>query len=320
MAIISVIVPVYKVEELLPQCVDSILNQTFRDFELWLVDDGSPDRCGEMCDEYAAKDARIRVIHKPNGGLSDARNAALDKVTGEYITFVDSDDWLPPDSFQTMYDALVKNGADVAVGNMLSVTDEGEEGKFYWPAEKETVLTGDDVFQTFCQPCAPNRLYRAEIFKELRYPVGRLYEDVFIYHNVLDHVNKLVFTGRLNYYYRLRSGSIMRSAYSIRFTDIIDAVMERVKWLEGKGQTLLANEARLFIYSRVAVAFAHLDKKVEKEAKRLDEVFAIYKECYSKMMQDRTIGIKQKARLWLLRYCPALHSRLFGKRMPLALG
>ena len=320
MPLISVIVPVYKVEPYLARCVDSILAQTLPDFELWLVDDGSPDGCPAMCDAYAAQDERVRVIHKENGGLSSARNVALERFAGQYVCFVDSDDYLASDALETMYAALCDTGADVAVGNMLSFDESGTDRDFYMPAAERTVLEGDEMLSTLNQPCAQNRLYRAEIYRALRFPEGRLYEDVFVYHKVLAQCRKMVLTGKVGYYYMIRSDSIMHSSYDIRFTDIIDAVRERYEWLDAIGQCQLANEARLFIYSRVAVAYAHLDKKDPTHRERLAQITAIYRDCYRVLMKDGTVSVKQKLRLWLLYRLPALHTALFGKKMPPALG
>ena len=320
MPLISVIVPVYKVEPYLARCVDSILAQTLPDFELWLVDDGSPDGCPALCDAYAAGDDRVRVIHKENGGLSSARNAALDKFNGQYVCFVDSDDYLAFDALETMYAALCETGSDVAVGNMRSFDENGTERDFYNPAAERAVLEGEEMLSTLNQPCATNRLYRAEIYRTLRFPEGRLYEDVFVYHKVLAQCKKMVLTGKVGYYYMIRTGSIMHASYDIRFTDIVDAIRDRYEWLDSIGQQKLANEARLFVYSRVAVAYAHLDKKDPAHRERLAQITAIYRDCYRLLMKDRTVGAKQKVRLWMLYRLPDLHTALFGKNMPLALG
>ena len=320
MPTISVIIPVYNVEKYIKKCVDSVLGQTYADLEIFLVDDGSPDNCPAICDKYAEKDSRVKVIHKPNGGLSDARNAALDVMTGQYVTFVDSDDFIAPDAIETLYAALLRHNADIAVGNMKGVNEAGEISDFYTPAAEETVLTGEEILSTLNQPCAQNRLYKKDIFAELRYPKGRLYEDVFIYHGILAQTKKMVFTGTTVYYYLIRSGSIMHGEYNIRFTDIIDAIKSRYEWLDSIGQTKLADEARLFIYSRVAVAYAHLDKNDATHKKRLEEITEIYNECYAVLMKSPDIGAKQKIRLILLKYCPRLHTELFGKKMPLVLG
>ena len=320
MPLISVIVPVYKVEPYLARCVDSILAQTLPDLELWLVDDGSPDGCPALCDAYAARDERVRVIHKENGGLSSARNAALDRFAGQYVCFVDSDDYLALDALETMYAALCETDADVAVGNMRSFDENGTERDFYTPAAERTVLEGDAILTTLNQPCAQNRLYKAAIYRTLRFPEGRLYEDVFVYHKVLAQCRRMVLTGKVGYYYMIRSDSIMHSSYDIRFTDIIYAIRDRYEWLDAIGQPQLANEARLFIYSRVAVAYAHLDKKDPAHRERLAQITEVYRDCYRVLMKDGSVSAKQKLRLWLLYRLPALHTALFGKKMPLALG
>lgn len=319
METVSVIIPVYKVEKYLRKCVDSVINQTYKDLEIWLVNDGSPDNCPAICDEYAVKDSRIKVIHKKNGGLSDARNAALDVMTGQYVTFVDSDDYISEDAVQTWHDALVNNDADMAVGNMVAIDENSNSKSFFPPTEKETVLNDEEILTLLSPPHAPNRLYKSELFKTVRYPVGRLYEDVFTWHKILSQVKKVVLTGKVSYYYFVRSGSIMHSEYDIRFTDIIFAIKERYEWLDSIGQKKLADEARMFIYTRVAVAYAHLDPKSPEHNKKLKEVKAIYNDCY-KILIKEDVGIKQKIRLWMLYRIPSLHTKLFGKKMPIALG
>lgn len=317
---ISVIVPVYKVEKYIHKCVDSILAQTFTDFELWLVDDGSPDHCGAICDEYAQIDTRVKVIHKKNGGLSDARNTALDVMNGKYIFFVDSDDWISEDALEIMYSALERTGAKVATGNIVSVREDGTEQALYSPVQDETVLIGEEMLTTLLRPNACNRLYAADLFQKLRYPVGRLYEDVFTYHKILAQIDSMVLVGKNTYYYLIRSGSIMNSEYSIKFTDIVDAVYDRAKWLDSIGQQKLADETRLFVYSQVAVAFAHLDKNNNQHLERLKEVKAIYDECYNIIIRAEHISWKQKVRMAILKYIPSLHTFLWGKKMPINLG
>lgn len=317
---ISVIVPIYKVEKFLNKCVDSILAQSFSDFELWLVDDGSPDDCGKICDQYAQGDNRVKVIHKKNGGLSDARNAALDVMQGEYVFFVDSDDWIDKDTLESMYVALQRTGAQIATGNMVSVYEDGSEKELYSPTNEEKVLKGEELLTTLLRPNACNRLYKAELFQDLRYPVGRLYEDVFVYHKILDQIDSMVLIGKNTYYYLVRNGSIMNSEYNIHFTDIVDALYDRAKWLDSIGKEKLGNETRLFIYSQVAVAYAHLNKNNCDHLKRLDEIKVLYDESYEKLMKSREIGWKQKMRLFVLKNKPTLHTILWGKKMAINLG
>lgn len=320
MPTISVIVPVYKVEKYIHKCVNSILSQTFREFELLLVDDGSPDNCGTICDEYAEKDSRIIVIHKENGGLSDARNVAIDRAKGDYLTFIDSDDYVAPDYLESLYYALSQTDSDIAITNITTFDENGQyDNEFYKITDKIEVLEGKDIFSTIYRPNACAKLYKRYIFDDIRYPVGRLYEDAFVYHDVLSKANRIVLTGANSYYYLVRDDSIMRQEYKLAFTDIIDAIELRVKKLEELGLQDLADDNRGFIYSRVAVAFANLDPSAPENQKRLEEIKAIYDGEYPKLMKT-TNNSKQKFRYWLLRNNPNLHSRLFGKNMSLALG
>lgn len=319
MPLISIIVPVYKVEQYLRKCIESILSQTIRDFEVFLVDDGSPDRCGQICDEYAEKDNRVIVIHKENGGLSDARNVAINKAKGKYITFIDSDDYVSDDHLEVLYNALVETDSDIAVANITSFTNGQYNDQFYQPSTEPEILNEKEVFNTIYQPCAAAKLYKKEIYNDIRFPVGRLYEDVFVYHDVLSKANRLVLTGKNTYFYLLRNNSIMHQDYRLQFTDIIDAIELRVKKLDALGLQNLADDNRKFIYSRVAVALANLDPAIPENRKRLDEIKKVYDDEYRRLM-DTTNNGKQKFRYWLLKYFPNLHSKLFGKKMSLALG
>ena len=203
--LISVIVPIYKVEAYLKKCIKSIQNQTYSNLEIILVDDGSPDGCGAICDRYAKEDTRIRVIHKENGGLSDARNKGLDIATGEYILFVDSDDYIHPQMVEILLQHLEVVDADMAVCGFKTV-EENEEVIFDCfdicetaGREKKTEVVGIDAGEVFegqavmnnlqyknlLTVVAWNKLYKAELFAELRYPKGRVQEDEFLVHHIL---------------------------------------------------------------------------------------------------------------------------------------
>ena len=176
------------------------------------------------------------------------------------------------------------------------------------------------MLTTLLRPNAVNRLYKSELFQNLRYPVGRLYEDVFLYHEILAQIDSMVLIGRNTYYYLVRDGSIMNSEYDIKFTDIVDAIYARADWLDSIDQKQLANETRLFVYSQVAVAYAHLDKNNRDHFKRLNEITLIYDECYGKLIKSKRIGWKQKIRLFILKNAPSLHTVLWGRKLPINLG
>lgn len=215
---ISIIVPCYNVEQYLPKCIDSILNQTYQNFEVWLVDDGSPDRCGEICDEYAKKDARIKVIHKKNGELADARNVALDVITGEYVVCVDSDDYISPTHIEGLYHLIEKYGADVSV-NTFCPFYEGASPNPSPKSAKDWVLDGLHAtemmfYQEHFDTTAWGKMYKASLFDGIRYPKGLLFEDLPTTYRLLLKANKVVFNDEQSYFYLLRSNSIEGAAFS----------------------------------------------------------------------------------------------------------
>ena len=205
--LISVIVPVYNVEPYLRKCVDSILAQSYSNLEVILVDDGSPDGCGAICDEYAAKDARVRVIHKPNGGVSDARNAGLDIMTGEYVAFVDSDDWIDEQHLSSLY-ALVKGGADIAVSDVRRIlTDETEICRFVYQQRED--ITDESIFGY-----AWNKLYRRSIIGDVRFTIPFI-EDLTFNLRILGEKHPCyVFTKTASYNYLMREDSLLTSPVS----------------------------------------------------------------------------------------------------------
>lgn len=235
MELISVIVPVYKVEEYLDKCVQSIVDQTYTNLEIILVDDGSPDRCGDMCEDWAKKDSRIRVLHKPNGGLSDARNAGMEASTGTYTAFVDSDDWVSPDFIQTMYDAVRKSGAQIAGCNIyLAFPDKEPEackgtGEIRICTPKEAIT---DILQyRGFRAVAWNKLYLSALLKGEKYPVGKHHEDEFFTYRIIGKAEKLAYVDKPMYYYLQRQGSIMHS-FTIKRLDALEAYLERLEYLK----------------------------------------------------------------------------------------
>lgn len=211
---ISVIIPVYKVEKFLPDCVDSVLSQTYTNLEVILVDDGSPDRCGAICDEYAEKDSRVKVIHKENGGQGSARNRGLDAATGDYIAFVDSDDWIDPDMYEVLLKLLLEHDADIAEASYRFYRPWKTENKtlecpntqkvFVWEAEEilERFYFGPDLFSDVAV-MVWNKLYKASLLRDLRFREGFIYEDSEFMPRVLYACKKLVKYDRSVYTYNI---------------------------------------------------------------------------------------------------------------------
>lgn len=233
MPLISVIVPVYKVEPYLRRCIDSVLAQDWKDFELILVDDGSPDRCGIICDEYAERDSRIRVIHKQNGGLSDARNAGIDAARGDCLSFVDSDDYIAPAYLSYLY-ALLKSAENCKVSQANHYIVREGKTALNSPGNGTVILTQGQAFEAVLyhdrvDVSAWGKLYERSVFDVLRFPVGKLYEDTFLFGSILLQTPVYVYGGEAQYYYVRRKDSIVGKAFSKNNLDYIEAVNELTK-------------------------------------------------------------------------------------------
>lgn len=250
-SLITVIVPVYNVEEYLRRCVDSVLAQTYQNLEIILVDDGATDNSGIMCDEYAAKDARVKVVHKENGGLSDARNAALDIAKGEYITLVDSDDYLANDYVEYLLNLLNENHADIAACELKKVYSEADE--LDECQENIEILSGANalenlLYQRKVAPCAVCKLYKREIFAEIRYPKGMHYEDLATIYKVLGECGRFVIGKKQKYYYYQRANSIMNDDFNEKKMHRIQVANELKTYVDAKYPELSrATSARCFL-------------------------------------------------------------------------
>ena len=218
--LISVIVPIYNVENYLVRCIESIINQTYSNLEIILVDDGSPDKCSIICDEYAKKDSRIKVIHKKNGGLSDARNAGLDIATGEYIGFVDSDDYIDKNMYKEMINELIEKNADIvscAINNIYSDRTEIiniDEEIYDAELALKNLILGKNINQTVW-----NKLYKKEVIGNILFEKGKINEDEFWTYRILANSKKIITLNKPLYSYLHRASSIMGQGYSEKNLD-----------------------------------------------------------------------------------------------------
>lgn len=224
--LISVIVPVYKVELYLSRCVDSIIDQSYENLEIILVDDGSPDNCGKICDEYAKRDNRIKVIHKENGGLSSARNAGLSIVSGDYIGFIDSDDWIETDMFKSLVDVAERENADIVQCGFQAVLNDGTVKRKY-SFDKECYNNSDILSAYFLQTkihvVVWNKLYRSYLFDSIRMVEGRLHEDTMVSFELILRTKKFFSITNIYYNYLQRDTSIVGSSFSPKKLDAIFA-------------------------------------------------------------------------------------------------
>lgn len=244
---ISVIVPVYNVMPYINRCLDSVCNQTFDALEIILVDDGSTDGSGKVCDEYAENDERIRVVHQEKQGLSAARNAGLELCTCDLVGFVDSDDWIEPDMYQMLYDNLCKFNADVSTCASDRVKfDEGISVEPCLRSREDAMLA---VMQNpYVSVFAWNKLYRKRLFDEVRYPIGKLYEDYYVILDLLEKADLMVSTNAPKYHYTKREDSITNLTYNLREEDRVAAAQKNLEFVKAKHPELIsAAESRLLL-------------------------------------------------------------------------
>ena len=310
--LLSIIVPVYDVENYLQKCIDSILAQTFTDFELILVDDGSPDNCPALCDAAAAKDARIRVIHQKNGGLSAARNAGLDAARGAWIGFVDSDDYIAPEMYETLYKAVQSTGADLALCDYVKVDETGALCTQTHVAVPQKSLTGRELLQkaywTTVQ-IACNKLYHRTIFAQLRYPVGKLNEDFFVIPEICLNTQKAVVVPDVLYYYVQRGDSIMGKSRTLRHYDAAEAAQHYWNCLvENRVYETLpaAAECTFCVVSRI---YWTLPAALRKEPRSM-EMLRMQSETVRRTRQYCAVPLKLQLQSWLLWRCPQVYGWL----------
>lgn len=274
--LISVIVPVYKVEAYLDRCIGSITAQTYRNLEILLVDDGSPDRCGEICDGWAARDDRIRVIHKENGGAGKARNIALDLARGELIGMVDSDDYIAPRMYEHLY-SLMGEGIDIAECEGIPTRDDGcqlDEGRDFETLEADALRAMDLHLQekAFTQ-LIWNKLYRRRVIGDIRFPEGNLIDDEFFTYKVIGNADGLVHSTSRMYAYRQQPDSVMHKPYSLRRLQGLQAHRERLNYLKAHMPSLAyRGRVSLFLFCIYAMQMSLLWLKDEELAQARTQI------------------------------------------------
>ena len=312
---ISIIVPVYKVEPYLRKCIDSILAQTFTNFELILVDDGSPDSCGKICDEYVEKDKRIIVIHKENGGQSSARNRALDIAKGNYIGFVDSDDWIEPDMYETLYNLILKSGKDIAnigfnfiIGESIKTFSSHGEISLNKEEALEELINHKLYGNYFC-----TNLFKKSLIQNFRFKEGIIFEDVDLIYKIIDASNGVISIGKSKYNYLKREGSTVKTYKNNKNIDLQIAKYERYKFLKNKYPKIkkkLYNKNEFWENYDTLIDFLNdetLEGKLKKE--KLIEIINSY--FYQNMKLSIPLGVK--IRLLILKISYNLFEKIFKK-------
>lgn len=321
---ISVIIPIYNVKEYLSKCLDSLKNQTYPDFEALLVDDGSTDGSEKICDEYAKEDNRFVVIHKQNSGVSDARNIALERAKGKYITFLDSDDWLEPNAYEVLYSHMEKHNPDVVFGVCERIYRQYFDNE---PDHSVQIIENEDVLTSYIKPdykphilkALWDKLYTKEIIGDVRFKPGH-HRDGTFNTEVLSKAKKVIFAGELIYHYRdERPGSISNTGITERiFTDKIPVLTEQIEVLEHVGRKDLAERQRVMFYSEMLAYYVKIYKSSVDEKKEFMERIGKLLMSDKKKIKESfvssyaTNSYKCKMRLFLL--SPSLYGWILSNR------
>ena len=298
--LVSVIVPIYRVEAYLSRCIESILHQTYTHLEILLIDDGSPDDCGRIIDEYAQKDTRIHVIHQTNGGLSAARNTGIEQSTGDYITFVDSDDFLHPHYIKTLLHLCLTNSCDVAQCGFEAGISETFSDRCRKP--RVEVFDHIEVFKgRKLKIIACCKLYQRQLFSDVRFPVGKINEDEFTTYKLVYGASKIGITSEKLYYYYQTPHSIMREALPFIRLDFLDAYRERMLFFKDDPVLYALSEKELCIRIMLCIIRCKKDKKNENDQAAL---LNIYREHVWHVLPCSCVTVKEKVMLRLFRAWP----------------
>lgn len=305
--LISVIVPIYNVEKYLARCVDSIANQTYKNLEIILIDDGSPDRCSQMCDNYAKKDSRIKVVHKKNGGLSDARNAGMAVATGEYISFIDSDDYVSDDFFECLLDVMNKENSDIAECSVVKFYEDNRFDEFSDDLSVKTYDTQDAMSALIAEnpfhQHVWNKLYKTELVKDIPYAVGKLNEDEFWTYQIFGRASKVAKLNKTMYYYFQRSSSIMGVGYNIRRLDALEGKANRQKYIENNFPEL-STQAKIDLYGSCMFAYQSVLKFMsDADKKKALELIRKYRKMYNLSFDEIKLADKSARKYFYLAKC-----------------
>ena len=313
--LITIIVPIYLVEKYLDKNLQSIINQSYKNLEIILVNDGSPDNCPTICDQYAINDPRIKVIHKINGGLSSARNAGLDISTGKYVLFVDSDDSITEECIEVLYNSLKKTNSQIAVGNILIVNSEDftQKKELVLNETTQVLSSKEAILNIYTEGLKLQfitvwgNLYEMDLFKTLRFPVGKINEDEFLNYKLFFLSKRIVYTPHKIYNYLIRIDGIMKSSYSLNRLDFLEALEERILFFENLTEFKLLGET-LNCY------FHHLLGHLRKVRKEFPHEKIIYKNLLNKFLRlskriilSNNMSIRKKMLVIKYLLFPSLH-------------
>lgn len=313
--LVSIVVPIYNVEKYLKQCIESLINQTYKNIEIILVNDGSQDNCSSICNNYAYNDKRIKLINKENGGLSSARNAGIDIAKGKYICFVDGDDFVNEEYIQIMYNKIKKNKADIVICNYQRVVDIKDINK-NGNSEKEWILSGKEECKNIYNKSkyvytivAWNKLYKMEMWKNIKFPVGKVHEDEFITYKLLYNSNRVINLEKKLYYYRIVPNSIMNKKINETKLNALEALEERINFFKEKEDIELKNLTVLRLEcTSLRIAFKY---KMANMNELSDYCYDVFKKYYKVAKKIKKISFIQRSQLFMAFYFKKIYFKLY---------
>ncbi len=298
---ISVIIPIYKVEAYLERCLQSVVSQSYHNLEIILVDDGSPDRCPQICDEWAKKDSRIRVIHKKNGGLSDARNVGMAAATGSLMAFLDSDDWIEPNMYELLYEDMQKNSSDISACGVEMFWENNSKAPMMLTATGTHVLNHAQAMEAILQESLLKqpvwyKLYKSNLIRDLSFPKRKYHEDAFWSYLAIARAKRVSVFDTVCLHYAQRSGSIMGESYSLRRLDGLEAKQLQLQYMTAHEPSCVALAHKNLLFSCIyamQMTLRHLHGSEKKEAHI--RIRSIFKTAQSPLPG----GLSVKQRFWL---------------------
>lgn len=300
---ISIIVPIYNVEQYLDKCVESLVNQTYNNLEIILVDDGTKDKSGEMADLWSIKDDRIKVIHKKNGGLSDARNAGMKIATGDYIAFVDSDDWINYKMYEILINNLEEYNADISVCAVKKVYEEDVVNEKQVINKYICMFTAEEALENLIdegilKQTVWNKLYKREVISNIYFEFGKIHEDEFWTYQIFGKCKKIVYTDEQLYYYLQRPGSIMNKSFSIERLAGLEARNKRVNYIEQNFPKLQVKAKKSLFFSCLYQYQLILRSSNIKSQKNYSKIIQKYINCITFDKRER-FKLNLKDKIWI---------------------
>lgn len=306
--LISVIVPIYNVEKYLDRCIKSILNQSYKNLDIILIDDGSKDRCSEICDQWERKDNRITVIHKENSGLSDTRNIGIELSHGSYLSFIDSDDYVHKDFIKILYELCKKYDSDISMCGVYETCEEEDTTKNIKGGNEEVKYTKSILSKKDSLYCvAWNKLYKREVFQNVRYPKGKIHEDVAVIYKLLYFSNKVAITDIKLYFYFNNPNSIMRSNYTKKHLDILDGLYDSYLFFIRNNEEEYAFNVLNDYIDNILDQYKQC-QTLGKDAKEIEKNLLIkYSTTYKSVLLNVKISIISKIKYIVYRFIPKLY-------------